>query len=130
MQNCFHLAIPVHDLKVSKDFYANKLNLTIGRESNQFVIVNFFGHQVVLHLSPDDVPEKVQMYPRHFGLVIEKEQDYVSLLFRARSNNCDFFKDDFTRWPGKDEEHRSFFLQDPSNNLLEFKWYKEHSEIF
>lgn len=130
MQNIFHLAIPSHDFKLSKSFYGDKLGLQLGRESESFVIINFFNHQVVLHLSPDEIDKAVKMYPRHFGLVIASEEEYLKLLNRAKEHKCEFFKDDFNRWAGKPEEHRSFFLRDPSNNLLEFKWYKNRETIF
>lgn len=102
----------------------------MGRQSAQFAIINFYGHQVVLHLSPGDLPEKLYMYPRHFGMILEHEGDYLSLHKRAKDKGCEFFKDDFRRYVGKDEEHRSFFLVDPSQNLIEFKWYKNTSQIF
>jgi len=32
----FHLAIPVHDLSIARDFYENKLGLITGRTSDQW----------------------------------------------------------------------------------------------
>ena len=45
----FHLAIPVHDLSIARDFYENKLGLVTGRTSDQWADYNFFGHQLVVH---------------------------------------------------------------------------------
>lgn len=125
----FHLAIPTHSIQQSKNFYTS-LGLELGRESDQFVIINFYGHQVVCHLDPKAVPPKPQMYPRHFGLVLDSEKEYTELLSNAKKSQAISFKDDFRRYPGKPEEHRSFFIQDPSNNLIEFKWYKNKDLIF
>ena len=125
----FHLAIPTNNLESSKSFYQS-LGLRIGRESDQFVIIDFFGHQLVCHLDPEEVVEKPQMYPRHFGLIVEDESRYEELLSNARERKLSFFKDDFRRHQGKKAEHRSFFLKDESNNLIEFKWYRDPNSIF
>ena len=47
--NPFHLAIPVRDLKETLAFYEKVLECTRGRESNDWVDLNFWGHQLVLH---------------------------------------------------------------------------------
>ena len=47
----FHLAIPVSDLKKAKEFYTNLLECSIGRSSNTWIDLNFYGHQLVIHLS-------------------------------------------------------------------------------
>ena len=125
----FHLAIPTHNIDQIKLFYQD-LGLCIGRESSQFVIINFYGHQVVYHLDPEEVVDKPKMYPRHFGLIVESEPEYEDLLINAREKRMSFFKEDFKRYSKEPAEHRSFFLQDPSNNLIEFKWYKNKEWIF
>lgn len=125
----FHLAIPIHDIDKAKNFYQS-LGLAIGRESDQFVIINFFGHQVVCHLDASEIVEKPKMYPRHFGWIVDDESNYKEILENARRNQIKFFKEDFRRYLNEPSEHRSFFLQDPSNNLIEFKWYKNRNWIF
>ena len=45
----FHLAVPVHNLSIARDFYENILELDHGRSSDQWVDYDFFGHQLVLH---------------------------------------------------------------------------------
>ena len=46
----FHLAIPVHDLEKSRDFYKNILGCDEGRSSDHWVDFNLFGHQLVICL--------------------------------------------------------------------------------
>ena len=70
------------------------------------------------------------MYPRHFGWIVDDESNYKEILENARRNQIKFFKEDFRRYLNEPSEHRSFFLQDPSNNLIEFKWYKNRNWIF
>lgn len=125
----FHLAIPVIDINETKSFYS-KLGLNFGREDKDFVVINFYQHQVVAHLSPHDCPEKPKMYPRHFGLVLDKVEDIEKIYTKAKENQLEFFQDEFIRFLGKEEEHKTFFLKDPSNNLIEFKWYKDQQKIF
>lgn len=125
----FHLAIPVKDLTLTKNFYS-KLGLSFGREAENFLVINFFEHQVVAHLSPQDCPEKANIYPRHFGLVINNKEELEKIYKKAKESQLEFFEDMFVRYEDKAEEHRTFFLKDPSNNLLEFKWYKDQQKIF
>ncbi len=54
----FHLAFPVDDLNKARIFYSEVLGCPIGRESNQWIDFNLFGHQIVAHLSPAKIPAK------------------------------------------------------------------------
>ena len=47
--NSFHLAIPVNNLEVCKEFYENVLEFKQGRQSDSWADYNFFGHQLVIH---------------------------------------------------------------------------------
>ena len=49
--NPFHLAIPVSDLEESVAFYKGILELEPGRSSDKWADFNFFGHQLVCHIS-------------------------------------------------------------------------------
>jgi uncharacterized protein len=118
-----HIAIPCADLEETKGFYVNKLGCKLARQYDDRVTFNFFGDQLVCHLSPDSIDLEPKMYPRHFGITFVDKEKFDTLLDTARGNNVPFFQDLFTRFPGKREEHHTFFLKDPSNNLLEFKYY-------
>lgn len=48
----FHLAIPVSDLALAREFYREILGLSEGRSSETWVDFNFFGHQLVIHAHP------------------------------------------------------------------------------
>lgn len=125
----FHLAIPVHDLTITKSFYTDILGFELGRETKHAAIINFAGHQVVLHRTRQKTARPVSIYPFHFGLNLTRH-DWEALLLAARTNNAKFFHEPKTRFPDKVTEHDSFFLLDPSNNLLEFKCYTNTSAIF
>lgn len=126
----FHLAFPIKDVSQTVSFFRDKLKFQVELIEDKRCIISLGGHQLVAHLSEKDVSEKVSMYPRHFGVIFDKEEDFNTLLKNAKDNGAPFFKEPFARFPGSPREHRSFFLVDPSNNLLEFKWYRNPELIF
>ncbi len=126
----FHLAFPVTDLEQTKRFYRDGLGCEVGRESDSSVILNLKGHQLVAQLTREPIEPQVGIYPRHFGLVFCEESDWEALRDRALAHNLKFRIDPKLRFPGSPLEHRTFFLEDPSHNLLEFKFYRHASAIF
>ena len=130
MMNIFHLAIPTHNISTAKKFYAESLGADIGREYPGYVIFNFYGHQVVCHHNSDEIEQTPSMYPRHFGIIFEDQNSFEIAYNKAKENNLNFFEDKFERLIDKPGWHLSFFLSDPSNNLVEFKYYKSKDSIF
>ncbi|ULA60817.1 MAG: Glyoxalase [Nitrospira sp.] len=130
MPALFHLAFPVHDLAAAKQFYVEGLGCVLGRESSTAVTLGLAGHQLVAHLSLDEVDRQKGIYPRHFGLVLTREEEWEALANRAQAKQLSFYQQPRRRFPGTRIEHRTFFLEDPSGNLLEFKYYVHESAIF
>jgi len=126
----FHLAFPVRDLEETKQFYVGGLGCTLGRESGVAVTLELGGHQIIAQLSKQSPDPPQSIYPRHFGLVLESEQEWQRLADRAKAKNLKFFREPSRRYQGTRVEHRTFFLEDPSHNLLEFKYYTHSSAIF
>ena len=126
----FHLAFPVHDLEAAKGFYVAGLGCRLGRVSASALTLDLAGHQIIAHL--DQTPGSAQkgVYPRHFGLVFLSKTDWDVLALRAEKNNLTFYQQPRQRFPGTQLEHVTFFLEDPSRNLLEFKHYTFESAIF
>jgi uncharacterized protein len=118
----FHLAIPVRDLDDARRFYVEGLGCTLARRYADRITLNFFGDQLVCHLS-DRVDAAPQLYPRHFGITFRDRREWERLLNRSREHDLPFFVDPFRRFDGRREGHDAFVLRDPSNNLLEFKHY-------
>ena len=54
MTSLFHFAFNVTDLNVARQFYGGVLGCTEGRSTDTWVDFNFFGHQIVAHLAPDE----------------------------------------------------------------------------
>ena len=127
----FHLAIPCRDLEEALHFYVDGLGCTLGRHNRQRAILEFFGAQLVCHVDAEACDEDPQMYPRHFGLSFTDRQAYDAALERVRGmQDVRWFREPFVRYQGAPEEHHSFFILDPSNNLVEFKWYRSPETIY
>jgi len=129
-ESVFHLAIPCADLDKAKAFYVDKLGCELARRYDDRITLNFFGDQVVCHLAPNDIDTSPKMYPRHFGVTFSNKEKFNKLHEAATKNGAEFFKGLFVRFEGKQEEHYTFFLKDPSNNLLEFKYYLDPAMMY
>ena len=118
----FHLAIPALDLDAAEQFYVKVLGCKLARRYADRITLDFFGDQLVCHLS-DRIDEEPQLYPRHFGVTFRRREDFDAIVRLARVRGAEFFYEPQPRFQGKVEEHSTFVLKDPSNNLIEFKHY-------
>ena len=121
--NAFHVAIPCKDLQETTDFYQSKLGCKLCRQYDDRVTFDFFGDQLVCHLSPEKVDLDPDPYPRHFGITFYNEAEFESFVSELDSNGVKMLHPISTRFKGMPESHSTFFLKDPSNNILEFKFY-------
>lgn len=120
--NVFHLAIPSQNLDDTFEFYVTKLGCKLARRYADRITLDFFGDQVVCHLS-QKIDLKPEMYPRHFGVTFKYKEDWDRLVSLAKKRELPFFHEPTRRFQDLVEEHWTFMLIDPSNNLLEFKYY-------
>ncbi|MCS7031168.1 MAG: hypothetical protein NZL92_06515 [Gloeomargarita sp. SKYG116] len=128
-QPIFHLAFPVGDILQTKAFYVQGLGCIPGRETPHCLILNFYNHQLVAHVTQDISPQK-GIYPRHFGLVFPALDQWQACYDRAKRQGLSFYQDAKVRFAGSPLEHHTFFLIDPFYNLLEFKFYTHPEAIF
>ena len=132
----FHLAFPVDNLVAIRQFYLEVLQCQIGRESDRWIDFNFFGHQITAHLDEtsrseiikNDVDNKA-IPARHFGAILDWSS-WDELVATVRVHKVAFYIEPYTRFAGEVGEQRTFFIQDPSNNFLEFKCFRDPSYIF
>jgi extradiol dioxygenase family protein len=106
------------------------LGCEAGRENAQALILNFYGHQVVAHKTKQPLTPQQGIYPRHFGLIFPQESDWENILQRAKDRLLSFYQEPKLRFLGELTEHRTFFLEDPFYNLLEFKFYRHFEAVF
>ena len=132
----FHVAFPVHDLELAKEFYTGTLGCTIGRTSEHWIDFNLFGHQIVAHLSPKEVGpvktsdvDKKNVPVRHFGVVLDWNH-WHEFSNHLKSRNVNFVIEPYIRFKGEVGEQATMFLADPSHNALEFKSFKDQEFLF
>jgi uncharacterized protein len=125
VHNAFHLAIPCKNLDEAFDFYVTQLGCKLARRYADRITLDFFGDQLVCHLAPDKIEQHPQVYPRHFGITFHKRQEYDDLLRLLQIRKFSFFSGPALRFADTVEEHSTLCLLDPSNNVLEFKHYRD-----
>lgn len=136
----FHLAFPVHDLAAARQFYGSVIGCAEGRSSAAWVDFNFYGHQLVAHLAPDQcaVPatrgasnavDGHDVPVRHFGAIIPLG-DWQALADRLTAAGIDFVIPPHIRFPGLPGEQATMFFLDPSGNALEFKAFADLAQVF
>ena len=133
----FHLAIPVQNLESCRVFYREVLQCIEGRSSKFWVDFNFFGHQLVIHqkdgvdtelpitnpVDGHDVPVP------HFGVVLDWKV-WHELADSLKKNGINFIIKPTIRFKGRIGEQATMFFYDPENNALEFKAFKDISQLF
>ena len=134
----FHLAIPVYDLSAARTFYGEVLKLGEGRSSTRWVDFNFYGHQLVIHAHPK-TPSQAHAHTNpvdghdvpvpHFGVVLEWSQ-WEALAERLKSFDIEFVVEPYIRFKGEVGEQATMFLFDPCGNALEFKAFRNISQLF
>jgi len=130
----FHLAIPVDCLDKAKNFYGSKLGFEEGRSDDHWIDYNFFGHQLVCHIGElnksnnNEVDGKDVPIP-HFGIILEWD-DFDSFSSKLKTENINFIIEPYLRFSGLPGEQKTMFFKDPFGNALEFKSFKQDSEIF
>ncbi len=130
----FHLAIPVDCLDKARNFYGSKLGFEEGRSDDHWIDYNFFGHQLVCHIGElnksnnNEVDGKDVPIP-HFGIILEWS-DFDSFSTKLKAENINFIIEPYLRFSGLPGEQKTMFFKDPFGNALEFKSFKQDSEIF
>ncbi len=133
----FHLAIPVNNLEKADHFYGSMLGFEKGRSDKKWIDWNFFGHQLVTHLKEGDnnkvaainlVDGKNVPVP-HFGVVLQWDE-WHKFAEKIKTKNIQFIIDPYIRFKGKVGEQATMFFADPFNNMMEFKAFKNKSQLF
>ena len=131
----FHLAIPVHDLKIARNFYSKTLGFLEGRSSDRWIDYNFFGHQLVLHetelltKSKKNIVDGHGVPIPHFGVVLKME-DWNTFKNKLVLNKIKFIIEPYIRFKDSPGEQATMFFLDPSGNSLEFKAFKNFNNLF
>jgi len=132
----FHLAFPVDDLASARRFYGTLLGCPEGRSSAEWIDFDFFGHQIVAHLSPPKPAEDHhnavdghEVPVPHFGVVLDWDH-FHALAERLRAGGVRFVIEPYIRFADQVGEQATMFFRDPSGNALEFKSFRDRSQLF
>jgi len=132
----FHLAFPVHDLALARQFYGQTLGCPEGRSSEEWIDFNFHGHQIVAHLAPQETGLAQRnavdghgVPVRHFGIVLPMAQ-WQAMSERLKAKGIEFIIEPYIRFAGQPGEQATMFFLDPSGNALEIKAFADIGMLF
>jgi hypothetical protein len=132
----FHLAFPVRDLEEARRFYGGLLGCSEGRSSPEWVDFNFYGHQIVAHLAPDEcnisavsAVDGHGVPVRHFGAVLSIPE-WEKMAAKLRAAGTEFVIEPYTRFKGEVGEQSTMFFRDPSGNAIELKAFANMESLF
>ena len=132
----FHLAIPVDDVLKARAFYRDVIGCSEGRSADQWVDFDFFGHQLVIHYKPKS-EEVIHHNPvdghdvpvPHFGVVLDWDK-WEKLAADLKAKGVSFVIEPYVRFKDEIGEQATMFFMDPCGNALEFKAFKDISQLF
>ena len=108
----------------------------MGRQDKKWVDFNFYGHQISGHLiDKNDIAIQTNIVDgenipaRHFGIILKKNE-WKDLSEKLISKNIEFIIKPNIRFKDQKGEQSTFFIKDPSGNVLEFKSFKNDDMIF
>lgn len=132
----FHLAFPVRDIAEARAFYGGLLGCPEGRSAAEWVDFDFYGHQIVAHLAPDECGHRHtsevdghQVPVRHFGAILPMAE-WETLAARLKAADTRFVIEPQVRFKGLVGEQATMFFLDSSGNALEFKSFADPSQVF
>jgi extradiol dioxygenase family protein len=131
----FHVSLPCISVKSTKTFYVDNIGASLGRRTQNWVDINLFGNQLTFIKAekfsfnfPNYVFEGKILPAFHFGIIVDLK-DWEKIYSRLNEQKLDlvtqatFLKDETG-------EHVSFFIKDPNDYMLEFKSFKNSTDIF
>ncbi|MBT8282007.1 MAG: VOC family protein [Muriicola sp.] len=133
--SAFHLALPCYSVTKTKKFYTDVLGADLGRHSTQWADINLYGNQITFTKSGEfsfnykSYKFGDSILPSfHFGVILNEKSwnEVYHQLSEIRDKNSE----PITFLKNKKGEHSSFFVEDPNGYVVEFKCFKESTEVF
>jgi len=132
----FHLAFPVRDIAEARTFYGELLGCPEGRSAPEWVDFDFYGHQIVAHLAPDECGHKQSsavdghdVPVKHFGAILPMDK-WQAMADKLVANKTAFVIEPYTRFKGEPGEQATMFFLDPSGNAIEMKSFADLGSLF
>jgi hypothetical protein len=129
------MAFAIDDKETARHFYGVVIGCKVGREAENWIDFDFFGHQISAHLNTDEksaATSKVgdELVPlHHFGAVLPW-QEWNALIERLEAQGNAFILGPHVRFAGQPGEQGTFFIKDPAGNALEFKSFRHPEGMF
>ena len=132
----FHLAFPVHNLEEAKVFYHEILGCEIGRYSDQWMDFNLYGHKswpifrLKIVFWQNIMKWMEMMFPQGILELYYHGKKWSQLRNVLIEKKVNWLIEPRIRFKNTPGEQGTFFINDPSNNSLEFKTFKNDGDIF
>ena len=127
----FHLSFCVADLSSTSAFYGGVLECAQGAVHPKAVDFSFYGHQITCHLDPTRVRKADinTLDGNHFGVILDPDL-FHRVAQRLKAADAHFIVAPTVQREGTPSERWKMIVADPSGNALEFKCYRDESQIF
>lgn len=131
----FHLAFPVDDLAAARRFWGKVMGCAEGRSSAEWIDFDFYGHQIVAHLTAGRGEEGANPVDGHavpvphFGVVLSMAE-WEALVRRLTAHGVAFVIEPHIRFKGQAGEQATMFFRDPAGNALEIKAFADPAQLF
>jgi extradiol dioxygenase family protein len=132
----FHLAFPVRNIAEARAFYGELLGCPEGRSAPEWVDFDFYGHQIVAHLAPDECGHKQSsavdghdVPVKHFGAILPMDK-WQAMADKLVANKTAFVIEPYIRFKGEPGEQATMFFLDPSGNAIEMKSFADLGSLF
>lgn len=133
--NRFHMSFFVSDIESAREFYVGRLGCAQGRETAHWIDVDFFGHELSLHVGTPQSYElrgevdAIKVPMPHFGIALDLPA-WDDAIARIRAAGIDFVIEPMARFEGQPGEQRTAFIADRDGNAIEIKGFREESQLF
>lgn len=131
----FHMSLPCLSVKATHSFYVENIGASLGRKTQNWVDINLFGNQLTFikaekfsFNNPNYVFEGKILPSFHFGVIVDLKE-WEQIYSKLNDQKLDLVTQ-ATFLQNKPGEHVSFFIKDPNDYMLEFKSFKNPSDIF
>ncbi|WP_339917243.1 VOC family protein [Yeosuana marina] len=135
MDTPFHMSLPCISIKETKKFYVDSIGASFGRNTQNWIDINLFGHQITFikakkfnFNSPNYIFEGKILPSFHFGVIVDL--DTWNTIYSKYNSLKEDLVTESTYLKDQLGEHISFFVKDPNGYMLEFKTFKESKDIF
>ncbi|MBL8840629.1 MAG: VOC family protein [Planctomycetes bacterium] len=133
----FHLAIAVRDLASTRAFYAGVLGCPEARGHDDSCTFDWFGHQLVCHVAPEQAAGHARVDStgdgvvpaRHFGALFNWDE-WPRRVAALRAKGVQFLVEPAEHDHGAGGLQATCFFADPSGNVIEWKTLKEPERLF